>query len=234
MDKVSAEDSSLKVEFSGHAYAEAKYVITATPSGGGEPVNSEQSYVGEVTISGLINDLEYTVTVVATNEAGQRSSTAPSPVAPTKIKKLFSDLKSTKSGIETEIKTLQEKLDKKLGMWGALEGKCIEQSSGHFTYKFCGFDEVNQKDGGAWTGLGRYKGWEDGIEGGKMKYENGQRCWNGPERSTIVTLVCEDEDKILEVAEPETCKYTMTVGTPLKCTEADMPQLFGAVGKDEL
>eukprot|EP01051_Picozoa_sp_SAG22_P035297 SAG22_NODE_16490_length_324_cov_0.733333_1_plen_63_part_01 len=52
-------------------------------------------------------------------------------------------------------------------------------------------------------------------------------CWNGPERSVVVKLVCDDEDHVLEVAEPETCAYTMTVGVTAMCTEADMPTLFG-------
>lgn len=51
-----------------------------------------------------------------------------------------------------------------------------------------------------------------------MKYEHGTRCWNGPERSTVVTLVCDDENKVIEVAEPETCAYTMTV-----CAATDDP-----------
>jgi protein kinase C substrate 80K-H len=71
-----------------------------------------------------------------------------------------------------------------------------------------------------------------------MKYEHGASCWSGPQRSTTVFLVCDSEDKIIDVSEPETCTYEMTVGTPAVCTEMDMPQLFAGGGakptKEEL
>ena len=55
-------------------------------------------------------------------------------------------------------------------------------------------------------------------------------AYSGPQRSTTVSLVCDSEDRIIEVSEPETCTYEMTVGTPAVCTEMDMPQLFAGGG----
>lgn len=36
----------------------------------------------------------------------------------------------------------------------------------------------------------------------KQIYNNGQRCWNGPDRSALVDLVCGTSNAILSVSEP--------------------------------
>ena len=50
-----------------------------------------------------------------------------------------------------------------------------------------------------------------------LKYENGQHCWNGPHRSTIVVVACAEKDEIWKVAEMEKCVYRMEVGSPAAC-----------------
>ena len=50
-----------------------------------------------------------------------------------------------------------------------------------------------------------------------MKYENGQHCWNGPNRSTKVILACAEKDEIWRISESEKCVYRMEVGTPAVC-----------------
>jgi protein kinase C substrate 80K-H len=64
-----------------------------------------------------------------------------------------------------------------------------------------------------------------------MKHENGQHCWNGPNRSTTVILACSEDNEIWKIFEEEKCVYRMEVGTPAACepkTKVD------AKGKDEL
>ena len=90
---------------------------------------------------------------------------------------------------------------------------------------------VEQKDGGSWTNLGKFQGWTDGYS--KLKYEHGTKCWNGPERSTIVSLECGSQDEILQVSEPETCNYLIRMATPSTCKESDIPELIGQT-HDEL
>lgn len=50
-----------------------------------------------------------------------------------------------------------------------------------------------------------------------LRFENGQHCWNGPNRSTLVVLRCADKDVILKVVEEEKCIYRMEVGSPAGC-----------------
>lgn len=53
-----------------------------------------------------------------------------------------------------------------------------------------------------------------------MRYEGGQSCWNGPQRSTLVVLGCSEEGEVWKVVEEEKCVYRMEVGTPAVCESA--------------
>lgn len=95
--------------------------------------------------------------------------------------------------------------------------------------------------------LGKWNDWGSLDEVAKdytlMQFDNGQKCWNGPKRcdtmstpsstracqfakcllccvfrSVRVKLACGVEDAIVQVEEPNTCEYEMTVETPLACT----------------
>ena len=50
-----------------------------------------------------------------------------------------------------------------------------------------------------------------------LRYENGQHCWNGPSRSTLVVLGCAEKDEIWRVVEEEKCVYRMEVGIAAVC-----------------
>lgn len=50
-----------------------------------------------------------------------------------------------------------------------------------------------------------------------LKYENGQHCWNGPNRSTMVILSCAETDELWKIVEEEKCVYRMEVGTAAVC-----------------
>ncbi|KAJ3363987.1 hypothetical protein HDU91_002791 [Kappamyces sp. JEL0680] len=47
------------------------------------------------------------------------------------------------------------------------------------------------------------------IKDGRMHFGNGQKCWNGPERSVTVQLFCSPDEKIISIAEPNMCEYFM-------------------------
>ena len=53
-----------------------------------------------------------------------------------------------------------------------------------------------------------------------MKFIGGQKCWNGPERSTDVHVQCGLESKLISVSEPAKCEYVIVMTTPAACVEA--------------
>ncbi|KAL2063063.1 hypothetical protein VTL71DRAFT_6135 [Oculimacula yallundae] len=130
----------------------------------------------------------------------------------------------------------------------ALKDKCISKDSGEYEYELCWMGSTKQKSkkGGAHTGMGNFVRFDkitvdeevsaDGKGLGKgerlvLMYENGQNCWNGPNRQTTVVLACAETDEIWKIVEEEKCMYKMDVGTPVVCEGRDEKK---AAGKDEL
>ena len=50
-----------------------------------------------------------------------------------------------------------------------------------------------------------------------MVFRNGQSCYNGPQRSLTLPLVCGGNEKVVDVAEPNKCTYSATLYTPAAC-----------------
>jgi protein kinase C substrate 80K-H len=63
-----------------------------------------------------------------------------------------------------------------------------------------------------------------------MVFENGLRCWNGPERSARVDLECGAENEVIKVTEPSKCEYEIKMKSPAVCAK---PQKK-SVEKEEL
>ncbi|KAH8707103.1 glucosidase II beta subunit-like protein-domain-containing protein [Phaeosphaeriaceae sp. PMI808] len=151
-----------------------------------------------------------------------------------------SQLESAKRELEddkTELTKHEEDLAKDYGpdsIFRALKDACVEKDSGEYTYEHCFFSRTTQKsrNGGSHTGMGNFahitsitadeelpadgKGLGSG-ERLALKYENGQHCWSGPSRSTLVVLACAETDEIWKIVEEEKCVYRMEVGTPAVC-----------------
>ncbi|UKZ76200.1 hypothetical protein TrVFT333_003897 [Trichoderma virens FT-333] len=121
----------------------------------------------------------------------------------------------------------------------ALQGKCAEIDAGEYTYELCWLDKTLQKSkkGHAHSNMGNYERTEiaiadeeervDGRSLGSgprmvMRYENGQTCWNGPQRRTDVWLGCAEKEEIWRVSEAEKCVYKLEVGTPVACEDEDV------------
>ncbi|QIW95407.1 hypothetical protein AMS68_000925 [Peltaster fructicola] len=152
---------------------------------------------------------------------------------------------------QNKVKSHKEDLEKDFGaddIFRALKGKCVEKDSGEYTYEVCFLDKTTQKSkkGGSQTNMGNYVRMETitvddelpangkGLGSGQriaLKYENGQHCWNGPNRSTLVVLACSEENEVWKIVEEEKCVYRMEVGTPAVCEASSQPQ---AQSKDEL
>jgi protein kinase C substrate 80K-H len=152
-------------------------------------------------------------------------------------------LKATQDELNTSRKSVdthKEDLNKDYGpgdVFRALKGQCVSTDSGEYTYELCFMERTTQKPkkGGGNTGMGNFVRFEKiyvdeeitadgkGLGTGEriaMKHENGQHCWNGPNRSTTVILACAEKDEIWKIFEEEKCVYRMEVGTPAVCEAA--------------
>lgn len=132
--------------------------------------------------------------------------------------------------IERSIKEIESDLSKDFGpddVFLPLKEKCFELEQREYTYKLCPFKEVQQikKGGGHSPILGRWKGWGEqsySVWGAKqdythMKFEEGEQCWGGPQRSINVHLVCGDVTRVSDVEEPSMCTYKLVFHTPAIC-----------------
>ncbi|EGX93579.1 glucosidase 2 subunit beta precursor [Cordyceps militaris CM01] len=157
------------------------------------------------------------------------------------------DLQKKEQDVENE-KTDLAKDYGPSSIFRALKGQCIDIDAGEYTYELCWLDKTSQKSkkGHGNTNMGNFQRIDyetaddeerlDGKSLGKgarmvLRYEDGQACWNGPNRKTDVWLGCSDKEEVWRVTEAEKCVYKMEVGTPAACDE----QVEGkAHVKDEL
>jgi protein kinase C substrate 80K-H len=163
-------------------------------------------------------------------------------------------LDATKKDISTKSSSLEEQkrdLEKDYGLddiFRALKGKCVSSNVGEYDYELCWLERTTQKSrkGHGNTNMGNFVRIDkeladeeeraDGKSLGKgermvLRYENGQGCWNGPNRKTDVWLTCAETDELWRVSESEKCVYKMEVGTPAACGDVQEP---GMATKDEL
>ncbi|KAF2305193.1 hypothetical protein GH714_002920 [Hevea brasiliensis] len=58
-----------------------------------------------------------------------------------------------------------------------------------------------------------------------MIFSNGDRCWNGPDRSLKVKLRCGLKNELTDVDEPSRCEYVAFLSTPALCLEEKLKEL---------
>lgn len=136
-----------------------------------------------------------------------------------------------------QLNAQNEDLEKDYGaddVFRALRDQCITKDSGEYTYELCWLGstkQISKKNSGRTT-MGNFvsidsvtvddevppdgKGLGSGVRVA-LRYENGQHCWNGPNRSTLVVLACAETDELWKITEEEKCVYRMEVGTPAVC-----------------
>ncbi|KAI4096758.1 MAG: hypothetical protein LQ344_000898 [Seirophora lacunosa] len=166
-------------------------------------------------------------------------------------------LKAAQEGennLRDELTGHQDDLNKDYGVndvFRALKGRCISKDAGEYNYELCWLDRTTQKSkkGGSHTGMGNFvridsitvdddlpphgKGLGSGVRVA-LRYENGQHCWNGPDRSTLVVLACAEQDEVWKITEEEKCVYRMEVGTPAVCDVSGNSKGKAGEAKDEL
>ncbi|KAK0615731.1 glucosidase II beta subunit-like protein-domain-containing protein [Bombardia bombarda] len=163
-------------------------------------------------------------------------------------------LEAAKADSTSKTSTLQEQetdLRKDYGpddIFRALKGKCVSSDVGEYEYELCWIDKTTQKSkkGHGNTNMGTFVRIDmeeadeeertdgKGLGKGKrivLRYDNGQGCWNGPNRRTDVWLACAETDELWRVSESEKCVYRMEIGTPAACEDVNEPR---PATKDEL
>ncbi|KAI4125713.1 MAG: hypothetical protein LQ347_005261 [Umbilicaria vellea] len=189
-------------------------------------------------------------------ENGILAAAGASDTEPKAVVDARNSLKSAEDELNGSKDTLtrhKEDLEKDYGaddVFRALKGRCVSKDSGEYTYELCWFERTKQKPkkGGGDTGMGTFVRLDSitvdeemppdgkGLGSGRrvaLRYENGQHCWNGPNRSTMVVLGCAETDEIWKIVEEEKCVYRMEVGTPAACEGAGNGKVGEGV-RDEL
>ncbi|CAH1764884.1 7729_t:CDS:10 [Entrophospora sp. SA101] len=137
------------------------------------------------------------------------------------------------TNIEKKINEIQSKLSMDYGKqdeFAKLDGECFTYNSGEYTYTVCMLESVKQKSNNdhSSSSLGNFIKW-NGAESKddpkyymKQLYDNGTRCWNGPNRSAKIHFECGKDNEILSVAEPAKCEYLIKMTTPAVCHKIDI------------
>jgi len=142
------------------------------------------------------------------------------------------------SSLQTKVKDLDDSIGgndpDKFGPDGelhSLRDKCFEVEEGKYVYEICLFGKAAQKDkgsSGAGTNLGKWTRAtiETFTDDSNREYpqrvwywENGTKCWNGPQRSATAYVTCGAETKVLSADEPDTCRYVLDVESPIACDD---------------
>lgn len=145
-----------------------------------------------------------------------------------RIRDEYNDIERKISEYSGQIRDVEQFLVQDFGkdsVWAALKGQCFELNDMQYTYKLCPFEKAMQKDknGYSETSLGTWGSWT-GAEPHKysaQKYEKGQQCWNGPERSTDVVIECGEENELVSTSEPAKCEYKFVFRSPAACVNPD-------------
>lgn len=157
---------------------------------------------------------------------------------PKDSRKELDDLLSVESRIKTERTDLHRKINEakesvgldnpdKYGTDGelfALRNDCYTYDTGKYVYEVCLFGAAKQKEGpgSGGTNLGSWsEATVDDKTGQRVwKWLNGNKCWNGPNRSLTAFITCGPTTRILAVEEPEICKYVMQMESYIACDDA--------------
>ncbi|KAK1943958.1 Glucosidase 2 subunit beta [Phytophthora citrophthora] len=160
-------------------------------------------------------------------------------------RKLHEETKKELTEEEKKLSDAQKQLEKNYGddhVFFALRDKCVDSEAGQYKYKICFFGKATQDH----TKLGDMediKGPEPAESEGssedtptsaevettvkELKFSNGQKCWNGPNRSLEVKLECGPEPmELRDIEEPSTCVYTAKLRTPAVCSEESREKIL--------
>ncbi|KAK8635331.1 hypothetical protein V6N13_004072 [Hibiscus sabdariffa] len=142
------------------------------------------------------------------------------------VRKEYDAASDKLSKIQSRISSLTQKLKHDFGPekeFYAFYDRCFEIKQNKYVYKVCPFKQASQEEGYSKTTLGRWDKFEDGYK--MMLFSNGDKCWNGPDRSMKVKLRCGLKNEITDVDEPSRCEYVSILSTPALCLRDKLKEL---------
>lgn len=145
---------------------------------------------------------------------------------PARVQKDYNDLSRKLSKMQSRISTLENKLKQDYGNEGefySFYDQCFEHKENKYIYKICPYKQASQVEGHSTTSLGRWDGFKDSYK--IMEFSNGDRCWNGPDRSLKIRLRCGLKNEFDDVDEPSRCEYVASLLTPAFCREERLQEL---------
>ncbi|CUM46092.1 uncharacterized protein AC631_01397 [Debaryomyces fabryi] len=123
--------------------------------------------------------------------------------------------------LKDEIAKFNEDLAKDYGkddILRSVESQWIKKRLAGYSYNIGFLDSIYQDN----TLIGRYSR----LEGNKLIYDQGAKCWNGPRRSGIVEMICGPKHDLISIGEPEKCEYHFELITPIVCNEMSEEELL--------
>ncbi|MED6183133.1 hypothetical protein PIB30_035265 [Stylosanthes scabra] len=143
-----------------------------------------------------------------------------------RVRKEYNELSSKLSKLQSRVSSLSKKLKHDFGPeseFYSFYDRCFESKQNKYTYKVCPYDQASQEEGYSTTRLGRWDKFEDSYK--VMAFSNGDKCWNGPDRSMKVRMRCGLKNEITDVDEPSRCEYVALLSTPALCKEEKLKEL---------
>ncbi|WCJ28785.1 Glucosidase 2 subunit beta [Euphorbia peplus] len=142
------------------------------------------------------------------------------------IRKEYEESSTKLSKMQSRISSLAQKLGHDFGKekeFYSFYDHCFESKQNKYIYKVCPFKHASQDEGHSSTRLGRWDKFEDSYR--TMIFSNGDKCWNGPDRSLKVRLRCGLQNEVTDVDEPSRCEYVAVLSTPALCLEEKLKEL---------
>ncbi|XP_062016216.1 glucosidase 2 subunit beta isoform X2 [Rosa rugosa] len=142
------------------------------------------------------------------------------------VRKEYDESSAKLSKIESRISSLTQKLKHDFGPdkeFYSFYGRCFESKQNKYVYKVCPYKQASQEEGHSTTRLGSWDKFEDSYK--VMIFANGDKCWNGPDRSLKVRLRCGLKNEVADVDEPSRCEYVALLSTPAICLEEKLQEL---------
>ncbi|CAH2069756.1 unnamed protein product [Thlaspi arvense] len=143
-----------------------------------------------------------------------------------RVRKEYDESSSKLNKIQSRVSSLERKLKQDFGPekeFYSFHGRCFESKQGKYTYKVCAYKEATQEEGYSKTRLGEWEKFENSYQ--FMTYTNGDKCWNGPDRSLKIKLRCGLKNELMDVDEPSRCEYAAVLSTPARCLEDKLKEL---------